>query len=110
MKATARDRRTKGSAGKAHTLHKAISQVPSNCPPPNSREKQNEGMSGRAKYHDPVGHERVSCESIGRNHVESAYRLPKTGKFVLFLVKVTHFSINITIPRWITLTFLFDDP
>ena len=36
-----------GSAGQARILHKAISQVESNCTPPDSRIKQNEGMLER---------------------------------------------------------------
>ena len=68
MKAAAGGKRTKGSAGEAHYVHKAMSQVESNCSPPVPRVKQNEGMSGRTIcLCDPAGHERVSCGKTGRN-------------------------------------------
>ena len=79
------DRHTKGSAGKARMPHKATSQDESDCSPPDSRKRQDDGMLGRANRRDPVGHERVSRESIGRNHAESAYGLcKKTGKRFCF--------------------------
>jgi len=42
-----------------------MSQMSSNSSSPSSRTKQNEGMLGRATYHDPEGYERVSGGRFG---------------------------------------------
>jgi len=49
--------------------------------------RQDDGMLGRANRRDPVGQVRVSRESIGRNHAESAYGLCKKQENAFALVR-----------------------
>jgi hypothetical protein len=58
-----------------------------------SRRQADKRFAGRVQDEHKI--KKASLDAIP----ESAYYLPKTGKFLLLLVNVAHFSINITMSR-----------